>query len=178
MLGNAPPRLPGSPSPGSPRAPAAPRRAAGSPGLCLADQLCTWPGQLYQDLQSLLHDLNVVGQIAQLVGDLRGNYQVPAAALGLESSARTVLLGLTAVGPRGCREVSRWGGIPRSRSGGQHLGLIPALQTRVHSSRRRSAERLTPGTRRMSRAPEAFLSQPCLPPWAGPSPNTGPPGRT
>nr|KAF6427153.1 Rho guanine nucleotide exchange factor 10 [Rousettus aegyptiacus] len=38
-------------------------------------QLCTWPGQLYQDLQSLLHDLNVVGQIAQLVGDLRGNYQ-------------------------------------------------------------------------------------------------------
>lgn len=107
-----PPRLPGSPSPGSPRAPAVPRRAAGSLGLCLADQLCTWPGQLYQDLQSLLHDLNVVGQIAQLVGDLRGNYQVPTAALGLESSARTVLLGLTAVGPRGCREVSRGGWHP------------------------------------------------------------------
>ncbi|XP_059541818.1 rho guanine nucleotide exchange factor 10 isoform X8 [Myotis daubentonii] len=33
------------------------------------------PGQLYQDLQNLLHDLNVVGQIAQLVGDLRGHYQ-------------------------------------------------------------------------------------------------------
>ncbi|XP_070454526.1 rho guanine nucleotide exchange factor 10 isoform X20 [Equus przewalskii] len=33
------------------------------------------PGQLYQDLQNLLHDLNVVGQIAQLVGNLKGNYQ-------------------------------------------------------------------------------------------------------
>ncbi|CAK6442530.1 unnamed protein product [Pipistrellus nathusii] len=33
------------------------------------------PGQLYQDLQNLLHDLSVVGQIAQLVGDLRGHYQ-------------------------------------------------------------------------------------------------------
>ncbi|XP_054421828.1 rho guanine nucleotide exchange factor 10 [Pteronotus mesoamericanus] len=33
------------------------------------------PGQLYQDLQNLLHDLNVVGQIAQLVGDLKGHYQ-------------------------------------------------------------------------------------------------------
>ncbi|XP_023558395.1 rho guanine nucleotide exchange factor 10 isoform X12 [Octodon degus] len=33
------------------------------------------PGQLYQDLQNLLHDLNVVGQIAQLIGSLRGNYQ-------------------------------------------------------------------------------------------------------
>ncbi|XP_048186344.1 rho guanine nucleotide exchange factor 10 [Perognathus longimembris pacificus] len=33
------------------------------------------PGQLYQDLQDLLHDLNVVGQIAQLIGNLKGNYQ-------------------------------------------------------------------------------------------------------
>ncbi|XP_063091064.1 rho guanine nucleotide exchange factor 10 isoform X3 [Cavia porcellus] len=33
------------------------------------------PGQLYQDLQNLLHDLNVVGQISQLIGSLRGNYQ-------------------------------------------------------------------------------------------------------
>lgn len=33
------------------------------------------PGQLYQDLQNLLHDLNVVGQITQLIGSLRGNYQ-------------------------------------------------------------------------------------------------------
>uniref|UniRef100_A0A4X1VZN0 Rho guanine nucleotide exchange factor 10 n=2 Tax=Sus scrofa TaxID=9823 RepID=A0A4X1VZN0_PIG len=33
------------------------------------------PGQLYQDLQNLLHDLNVVGQITQLIGTLKGNYQ-------------------------------------------------------------------------------------------------------
>ncbi|XP_034376173.1 rho guanine nucleotide exchange factor 10 isoform X2 [Arvicanthis niloticus] len=33
------------------------------------------PGQLYQDLQNLLHDLNVVGQISQLIGNLRGSYQ-------------------------------------------------------------------------------------------------------
>ncbi|XP_053453688.1 rho guanine nucleotide exchange factor 10 isoform X2 [Nycticebus coucang] len=33
------------------------------------------PGQLYQDLQNLLHDLNVIGQIAQLIGNLKGNYQ-------------------------------------------------------------------------------------------------------
>lgn len=38
------------------------------------------PGQLYQDLQNLLHDLNVVGQIAQLVGNLKGNYQVAVGA--------------------------------------------------------------------------------------------------
>uniref|UniRef100_UPI00398F5843 rho guanine nucleotide exchange factor 10 isoform X1 n=1 Tax=Pristiophorus japonicus TaxID=55135 RepID=UPI00398F5843 len=33
------------------------------------------PGQLYQDLQNLMHDLSVVGQIAQLIGTLKGNYQ-------------------------------------------------------------------------------------------------------
>ncbi|KAM6150008.1 rho guanine nucleotide exchange factor 10 isoform 2-T2 [Erethizon dorsatum] len=33
------------------------------------------PGQLYQDLQNLLHDLNVIGQITQLIGSLKGNYQ-------------------------------------------------------------------------------------------------------
>lgn len=33
------------------------------------------PGQLYQDLQNLLYDLNVVGQISQLIGNLRGSYQ-------------------------------------------------------------------------------------------------------
>ncbi|XP_058515815.1 rho guanine nucleotide exchange factor 10 isoform X5 [Ochotona princeps] len=38
-------------------------------------KVCVGPGQLYQDLQNLLHDLNVVGQISQLVGNLRGNYQ-------------------------------------------------------------------------------------------------------
>ncbi|NWU93924.1 ARHGA factor, partial [Upupa epops] len=38
-------------------------------------ELCMGPGQLYHDLQSLLHDLNVVGQITQLIGSLKGNYQ-------------------------------------------------------------------------------------------------------
>nr|XP_012644264.1 rho guanine nucleotide exchange factor 10 isoform X3 [Microcebus murinus] len=33
------------------------------------------PGQLYQDLQNLLYDLNVVGQISQLIGSLKGHYQ-------------------------------------------------------------------------------------------------------
>ncbi|XP_071466741.1 rho guanine nucleotide exchange factor 10 isoform X2 [Marmota flaviventris] len=33
------------------------------------------PGQLCQDLEHLLHDLNVVGQIAQLIGNLKGSYQ-------------------------------------------------------------------------------------------------------
>ncbi|XP_043929440.1 rho guanine nucleotide exchange factor 10 isoform X2 [Protopterus annectens] len=33
------------------------------------------PGQLYQDLENLLHDLSVVGQISNLVGNLRGIYQ-------------------------------------------------------------------------------------------------------
>ncbi|KAM4692986.1 rho guanine nucleotide exchange factor 10 isoform 2-T2 [Discoglossus pictus] len=33
------------------------------------------PGQLYHDLQNLLHDLDVVGQISQLIGQLKGNYQ-------------------------------------------------------------------------------------------------------
>ncbi|KAG8444945.1 hypothetical protein GDO86_009923 [Hymenochirus boettgeri] len=33
------------------------------------------PGQLYNDLQNLLHDLDVVSQITQLVGQLKGNYQ-------------------------------------------------------------------------------------------------------
>lgn len=34
------------------------------------------PGKLYQDLQNLLHDLNVVSQISQLIVSLKGNYQV------------------------------------------------------------------------------------------------------
>ncbi|XP_049646279.1 rho guanine nucleotide exchange factor 10 isoform X1 [Suncus etruscus] len=33
------------------------------------------PDQLHQDLQNLLHDLAVLGQICQLVGTLRGHYQ-------------------------------------------------------------------------------------------------------
>nr|XP_045735531.1 rho guanine nucleotide exchange factor 10 isoform X1 [Mirounga angustirostris]XP_054364522.1 rho guanine nucleotide exchange factor 10 isoform X1 [Mirounga angustirostris]XP_054364523.1 rho guanine nucleotide exchange factor 10 isoform X1 [Mirounga angustirostris] len=39
------------------------------------NQVYVGPGQLYQDLQNLLHDLNIVGQISQLIGNLRGNYQ-------------------------------------------------------------------------------------------------------
>lgn len=40
------------------------------------DKLYMGPGQLYHDLQYLLHDLSVVGQIGQLIGSLKGNYQV------------------------------------------------------------------------------------------------------
>lgn len=47
----------------------------------LVDKIYLGPGQLYQDLQNLLHDLNVVGQISQLIGSLRGNYQVTTAAM-------------------------------------------------------------------------------------------------
>ncbi|XP_078069713.1 rho guanine nucleotide exchange factor 10 [Mustelus asterias] len=39
------------------------------------NKLYMGPGQLYQDLQNLMHDLSVVGQITQLVGTLKGNYQ-------------------------------------------------------------------------------------------------------
>ncbi|MGH0131056.1 UNVERIFIED_CONTAM: hypothetical protein FKN15_030218 [Acipenser sinensis] len=33
------------------------------------------PGQLYQDLQNVIHDLNLVNQITQMIGNLKGNYQ-------------------------------------------------------------------------------------------------------
>ncbi|XP_040406701.1 rho guanine nucleotide exchange factor 10 isoform X4 [Cygnus olor] len=39
------------------------------------NKLYMGPGQLYHDLQNLLHDLNVVGQISQLISSLKGNYQ-------------------------------------------------------------------------------------------------------
>ncbi|NXX50222.1 ARHGA factor, partial [Tricholaema leucomelas] len=39
------------------------------------NKLYMGPGQLYHDLQYLLHDLSVVGQIGQLIGSLKGNYQ-------------------------------------------------------------------------------------------------------
>ncbi|XP_070789058.1 rho guanine nucleotide exchange factor 10 isoform X2 [Pituophis catenifer annectens] len=39
------------------------------------NKLYMGPGQLYNDLQNLLHDLNVVGQISQLICSLKGNYQ-------------------------------------------------------------------------------------------------------
>ncbi|XP_069830630.1 rho guanine nucleotide exchange factor 10 isoform X2 [Dendropsophus ebraccatus] len=39
------------------------------------NKLYMGPGQLYQDLQNLLHDLDVVNQISQFISQLRGNYQ-------------------------------------------------------------------------------------------------------
>ncbi|XP_069583005.1 rho guanine nucleotide exchange factor 10 isoform X2 [Ranitomeya imitator] len=39
------------------------------------NKLYMGPGQLYQDLQNLLSDLDVVNQISQLISQLRGNYQ-------------------------------------------------------------------------------------------------------
>ncbi|XP_056421659.1 rho guanine nucleotide exchange factor 10 isoform X2 [Hyla sarda] len=39
------------------------------------NKLYMGPGQLYQDLQNLLHDLDVVNQISQMILQLRGNYQ-------------------------------------------------------------------------------------------------------
>ncbi|XP_039385447.1 rho guanine nucleotide exchange factor 10 isoform X1 [Mauremys reevesii] len=39
------------------------------------NKLYMGPGQLYHDLQNLLHDLNIVSQISQLIGSLKGNYQ-------------------------------------------------------------------------------------------------------
>lgn len=44
--------------------------------LLISDKLYMGPGQLYHDLQNLLHDLNVLGQISQLISSLKGNYQV------------------------------------------------------------------------------------------------------
>lgn len=34
------------------------------------------PGQLYQDLQNLIHDLSLVNQISNMISSLKGNYQV------------------------------------------------------------------------------------------------------
>lgn len=39
------------------------------------NKLYMGPGQLYHDLQNLLHDLDVVNQISQLILQLKGNYQ-------------------------------------------------------------------------------------------------------
>uniref|UniRef100_A0A8B9KWL4 Rho guanine nucleotide exchange factor 10 n=1 Tax=Astyanax mexicanus TaxID=7994 RepID=A0A8B9KWL4_ASTMX len=40
-----------------------------------ADKLYVGPGQLYQDLQNLIHDLGLVNQISSMIGSLKGNYQ-------------------------------------------------------------------------------------------------------
>ncbi|XP_077411447.1 rho guanine nucleotide exchange factor 10 isoform X2 [Vanacampus margaritifer] len=39
------------------------------------NKLYMGPGQLYQDLQNLIHDLSLVNQISGLIGSLKGNYQ-------------------------------------------------------------------------------------------------------
>ncbi|MBN3310625.1 ARHGA factor, partial [Amia calva] len=39
------------------------------------NKLYMGPGQLYQDLQNLIHDLNLVNQIAHMIGSLKGKYQ-------------------------------------------------------------------------------------------------------
>lgn len=41
-----------------------------------ADKLYMGPGQLYQDLQNLIHDLSLVNQISSMISSLKGNYQV------------------------------------------------------------------------------------------------------
>lgn len=45
------------------------------------------PGQLYQDLQNLIHDLSLVNQISSMIGSLKGNYQVPAEPTGTHLKA-------------------------------------------------------------------------------------------
>uniref|UniRef100_W5LHK5 Rho guanine nucleotide exchange factor 10 n=1 Tax=Astyanax mexicanus TaxID=7994 RepID=W5LHK5_ASTMX len=39
------------------------------------NKLYVGPGQLYQDLQNLIHDLGLVNQISSMIGSLKGNYQ-------------------------------------------------------------------------------------------------------
>ncbi|XP_035388735.1 rho guanine nucleotide exchange factor 10 isoform X2 [Electrophorus electricus] len=39
------------------------------------NKLYMGPGQLYQDLQNLVHDLGLVNQISAMIGSLKGNYQ-------------------------------------------------------------------------------------------------------
>uniref|UniRef100_A0AAQ5XSF8 DH domain-containing protein n=1 Tax=Amphiprion ocellaris TaxID=80972 RepID=A0AAQ5XSF8_AMPOC len=39
------------------------------------NKLYMGPGQLYQDLQNLIHDLNLVNQISSMISSLKGNYQ-------------------------------------------------------------------------------------------------------
>ncbi|XP_061551601.1 rho guanine nucleotide exchange factor 10 isoform X1 [Phycodurus eques] len=39
------------------------------------NKLYMGPGQLYQDLQNLIHDLNLVNQISGMISSLKGNYQ-------------------------------------------------------------------------------------------------------
>ncbi|KAM8954171.1 rho guanine nucleotide exchange factor 10 [Pelodytes ibericus] len=58
------------------------------------NKLYMGPGQLYHDLQNLLHDLDVVSQISQLVAHLKGNYQNlnPAVAQDWSSGLQKLIL--------------------------------------------------------------------------------------
>ncbi|CAL8285872.1 unnamed protein product [Lota lota] len=52
------------------------------------------PGQLYQDLQNLIHDLSLVNQISSMIGSLKGNYQNvnPAVAQDWVSGLQRLIL--------------------------------------------------------------------------------------
>ncbi|XP_075454332.1 rho guanine nucleotide exchange factor 10 isoform X2 [Ascaphus truei] len=58
------------------------------------NKLYMGPGHLYHDLQNLLHDLDVVSQISQLIGQLKGNYQNlnPAVAQDWSSGLQKLIL--------------------------------------------------------------------------------------
>ncbi|KAG8581814.1 hypothetical protein GDO81_007815 [Engystomops pustulosus] len=58
------------------------------------NKLYMGPGQLYHDLQNLLHDLDVVNQISQLISQLRGNYQNlnPAVAQDWSSGLQRLIM--------------------------------------------------------------------------------------
>ncbi|XP_071998432.1 rho guanine nucleotide exchange factor 10 isoform X3 [Engystomops pustulosus] len=58
------------------------------------NKLYMGPGQLYHDLQNLLHDLDVVNQISQLTSQLRGNYQNlnPAVAQDWSSGLQRLIM--------------------------------------------------------------------------------------
>lgn len=53
------------------------------------DKLYMGPGQLYQDLQNLIHDLGLVNQIAGMIGSLKGNYQVLYTCTKLKHKVRS-----------------------------------------------------------------------------------------
>ncbi|XP_076835271.1 rho guanine nucleotide exchange factor 10 isoform X2 [Brachyhypopomus gauderio] len=48
------------------------------------NQLYVGPGQLYQDLQNLIHDLGLVNQISTMISSLKGNYQNVNGAVALD----------------------------------------------------------------------------------------------
>lgn len=50
------------------------------------------PGQLYQDLQNLIHDLSLVNQISHMIGSLKGNYQVGTSADHMYNASLLLLL--------------------------------------------------------------------------------------